>query len=436
MIQITDKHNCCGCEACVQICPKRCISFTSDNEGFSYPMADEAVCIDCGLCEKVCPVLQPYEERTPLNTLAAINKNEEVRMASSSGGLFTLLAEQVIDEGGVVFGARFDDKWQVVFDSAETKEEIKAFRGSKYLQAKVGTSYARCKQYLEEGRKVLFSGTQCQIAGLIHFLRKPYNNLLTVDFICHGVPSPLVWKRYLDDVLNVGNRTINDIQFRKKELGWKHFSFALEYNDNNKSLLIFSPFSKDIFMRAFLSNLILRPSCYACPAKCGKSHSDITIADFWGIDSVNPGMDDDKGTSLVLVNSEKGTEALPLGMMKFTEEKLVDAITWNPSWQKAVKPHIRRAEFFDRLSINKSISSQITYALRPTLRQRLSIFVHPRALATYLINCLKRGGKKYLILNRPGNHYDDVNHKRQITSISFRSKQSGWKNYHLLIELS
>ena len=152
MIRITDKAQCCGCEACVQVCPKHCISFKQDQEGFFYPEVDADTCIQCGLCEKVCPVLHPYEEHKPQEVLAAINQNEEVRMESSSGGVFTLLAEHVIDQGGVVFGVRFDEEWLAVFDYTDSKDKLAAFRGSKYLQARVGKSYAQCKQFLDQGR--------------------------------------------------------------------------------------------------------------------------------------------------------------------------------------------------------------------------------------------------------------------------------------------
>lgn len=433
MIKIEVKHSCCGCEACVQICPQHCISFTPDSEGFSYPNVDETLCIKCGLCEKVCPVLQPYEERTPLKTLAAINKNDDVRMSSSSGGIFTLLAEQVIDEGGVVWGARFDDLWQVIFDYAETKEGLKEFRGSKYLQAKVGDSYARCKQFLDEGRKVLFSGTQCQIAGLLHYLRKPYENLLTVDFICHGVPSPFVWQRYLAEVVSIGNRAVRDIQFRNKMRGWKEFSFAVEFNEDSQTLFMSTPYSKDIYMKAFLSNLILRPSCYSCPAKGGKSHSDITIADFWGIQKVHPDMDDDRGTSLVLVNTDKGSAALPTEAMTLSEEDFYTAIAGNFAWSKPAAPHQRREVFFRNLTANKSIVKQINDALRPTLRQRLSIVKHPRALAMKLIGFLIGGGQK-IELESISSLHGFVDNRTQISQISFRSKQFGWKNYRMFIE--
>lgn len=245
MINIIDKKNCCGCNACVQHCPKSCITMQEDEEGFLYPIVDQEVCIDCGLCEKVCPVLNQGEERKPLQVYAANNTNEEIRMQSSSGGVFTLLAETIIQEGGVVFGARFNDDWEVIHDYTETQEGLATFRGSKYVQSRIGDSYCQAEQFLKKGRKVLFSGTPCQIAGLNLFLRKEYNNLLTVDFICHGVPSPGVWKSYLEELIALqGNRKnsvlshskpiilnsirdISRIEFRNKRLGWKKYSFAL-----------------------------------------------------------------------------------------------------------------------------------------------------------------------------------------------------------------
>ena len=245
MINIIDKKNCCGCNACVQHCPKSCITMQEDGEGFLYPIVDQEVCIDCGLCQKVCPVLNQGEERKPLQVYAANNPNEEVRMQSSSGGVFTLLAETIIQEGGVVFGVRFNDDWEVIHDYTETKEGLAAFRGSKYVQSRIGESYCQVERFLKKGRKVLFTGTPCQIAGLNLFLRKEYDNLLTVDFICHGVPSPGVWKSYLEELIALkGNqknsvlshskpiilysiRDISRIEFRNKRLGWKKYSFAL-----------------------------------------------------------------------------------------------------------------------------------------------------------------------------------------------------------------
>lgn len=218
---IKNKGNqvCCGCTACKTVCPKQCITMVEDNEGFLYPKVDTNLCIDCQACVKACPFHNPAEENKPKSVYAALNKNEEIRKDSSSGGVFTILAEKVINEGGVVFGAKFTDDWQVEIVPTETIEGLAAFRGSKYLQAKMGNSLSLAKKYLREGRKVLFSCTPCQIAGLKHYLRKDYENLLAVDFVCHGVPSPKVWRMYLDEVTQAGKRAISDIKFRDKPQG-------------------------------------------------------------------------------------------------------------------------------------------------------------------------------------------------------------------------
>lgn len=371
MINITDKYNCCGCSACSSICPKHCISMQSDNEGFLYPVVNEEDCIDCGLCEKVCHELHPFEERKPQKVYAAINKDEEIRLKSSSGGIFYLLAEKTITEGGVVFGARFDEQWQVVIDYAETMEGVKAFMGSKYVQARMATAYADTKRFLSEGRKVLFSGTPCQIAGLHHFLRKPYDNLLTVDIICHGSPSPKVWSLYLDEVVTAGRKAINDVQFRNKSNGWKAFNFTMEYNKNEQTVSLCSHHQQNHFMRAFLRDMILRPSCYQCQAKNGRSHSDITIADFWGINTEIPDMDDDKGTGLVLVNTNKGQASLDWRNITFKETTAETAIRHNPAYLRSVAAHPKREVFFNRLAEADSVNSLIVDCLRPTLKQRL-----------------------------------------------------------------
>jgi coenzyme F420-reducing hydrogenase beta subunit len=371
MIKITDKSKCCGCEACVQVCPKHSISFSQDNEGFFYPVVDIGTCIQCGLCEKVCPVLLPYDEHKPQEVLAAINKDEKVRMVSSSGGVFILLAKYVISQGGVVFGVRFDNQWQAIFDYAESIEALNAFKGSKYVQARVNNCFVLCKQFLDKGRQVLFSGTQCQIAGLLHFLRKPYQNLLTVDVVCHGVPSPRVWQCYLQETVPGGRQAIKDIQFRDKRLGWKRFSLTVLLNEQQHNNLLSSPFNENPFMRAFVKNLILRPSCYSCPAKLGKSSSDITLADFWGVEKVEPAMFDNRGTSLVLVNTEKGGQALNRNYLKFTPTKFEYAVKFNP---QAIYPaicHPNRNLFFESFNEHSNILSLIDRCLRPPLLQRL-----------------------------------------------------------------
>lgn len=189
MIHIEDKSRCCGCAACMQRCPKLCITMSEDEEGFLYPKVDVSLCIDCGLCEKTCPVINQDEPHEPFAVYAAKNKDEKTRRESSSGGIFTMLAEQTIKSGGVVFGAKFNEQWEVEHGGVETIDDLAALRGSKYLQSRIGETYQEAERFLKEGREVLFSGTPCQIAGLKKYLRKDYPALLTVDVICHGAPS-------------------------------------------------------------------------------------------------------------------------------------------------------------------------------------------------------------------------------------------------------
>lgn len=401
MITITDKHNCSGCGACASICPKHCITMLSDNEGFLYPTVEESDCIDCGLCEKVCHELHPFVERQPQKFYAAINKDEGIRLKSSSGGIFYLLAEIIISEGGVVFGARFDEQWQVKIDYAETMDGVKAFMGSKYVQARMATAYTDAKRFLTEGRKVLFSGTPCQIAGLHHFLRKPYDNLLTVDIICHGTPSPKVWDRYLDEVVTAGRKAIKDVQFRNKRNGWKSFNFTMEYNKDEQTVSLCSHHQQNHFMRAFLRDMILRPSCYNCQAKSGRSHSDITIADFWGINTEIPEMDDDKGTGLILVNTDKGQVSLDWSKTNHIETTAEIALGHNPAYYRSVAAHSKRADFFARLDETGSVIDLISSSLRLTLKKSLLMQIYRcKQLIKGTIKFVMRGGVIQRALNK------------------------------------
>ena len=341
-----------------------------DAEGFLYPQVETSGCIDCGLCEKVCPFINSYEPRTPIHTFAAINNNEQIRMESSSGGIFSLLAEQIINDGGVVFGARFDENWQVTIDYTETIDGLAAFRGSKYVQARVGDTYAKCAKFLKAGRKVLYSGTPCQIAGLKHYLRKEYDNLITVDFVCHGVPSPKVWEKYLHEL--VGTVNVQGVSMRDKQHeGWKRFNFVFDYKKEGKMISLSSWHQENDYMNAFLRDMILRPSCYACKAKECRSHSDVTIADFWGIQNVRPQMDDDKGTGLVLIHTAKGKENVPFDKMKYEEVTFEEGYRNNPAIYRSAKPWPRRAEFFQQLDNEDAVVDLIRKSLRPTVQMRL-----------------------------------------------------------------
>lgn len=429
---------CTACSSCLQRCPKHCITMQADNEGFLYPIVDEETCIDCGLCVKVCHEQHPYEATKPQQVYAAINKDEPTRLASSSGGIFYLLAEKTISEGGVVFGAKYDDNWQVYITYAETLEDVKPFMGSKYVQARTEDSYKDAERFLKEGRRVLYSGTPCQIAGLRHYLRKEYDNLTTVDFVCHGVPSPKVWGIYLKEVVDAVKH-INDIQFRNKRNGWKRFNFRLSYNEHDKSVSLTSFHGENHFMRAFLSDMILRPSCYNCQAKSGRSHSDITIADYWGVADEHPSMDDDKGTGLVMVNTEKGKSALDWTKVSYKESTYEQALRHNPAIVHSAKPHPKRAEFFAKLDSVDCITDFITLILRPSLKQRIR---------RQLRRC-KRLIKKLLGRSIGGGKTERVTHTQptllpstidltnsHIVSLTFRDKRKGWKEYEMRINLT
>ena len=293
MITIDNKSKCVGCAGCYSICPKKCINMSDDNEGFKYPIVDEIKCINCNMCTKVCPTINPKTKPSLQKSYAAYNKDEDTRINSSSGGLFAIFSKEVLSQGGVVFGAMFDESFNVIHGYIENENQLFKFQGSKYVQSSIGDTYKKCKEFLEQNRLVYFTGTPCQINGLKNYLRKEYNNLLTQDFVCHGVPSPKVWNDY-----KARFKKMENVSFRDKTNGW--LDFYMKVNDYKAS------HSKDPFMTAFLTNNILRPSCYECKFKTKDRISDITLADLWGASSIVPEMDDDKGISLLVINSNKG----------------------------------------------------------------------------------------------------------------------------------
>ena len=404
MIQITDKKKCCGCNACAESCPKGCIEMRPDEMGAMYPHVDTKTCIECCLCVRVCPFENPSEPSLPIECYAAINKNEEERLASSSGGVFIELARRTIDRGGVVFGAVFAKDWSVVHTYAETMDDVLPMMGSKYVQSDTNGIFSHAKRFLEEGREVLFTGTPCQIAGLKHYLRKDYSNLLAVEVICHGVPMPGVWKNYLEETLarpkgvRDGKNTVSvhlneppvitGISFRDKRLGWKKFGFVLrlasgiggEKNSVLSSKCIVNEFfGQNPYMRAFLKNLTLRPSCFACRAKSGSSGCDISIGDFWGYSNYQT--DDDRGTSAVLLHSAKGDAFLRGLNAKYIPETYAHILAGNPAIEYS--PKVPKAyNLFWEIYPNGGLAN-VDYVISrcpPTFMERLIYFVKHRVL--------------------------------------------------------
>lgn len=307
-IQPASTDQCTGCAACASICPTNSITMREDKEGFLQPHIDINTCIKCHKCEKTCPIIKPIDIPTDFETqaYAAINKDEAVRMRSSSGGMFYALAKWTIEQGGVVFGARFEENWDVVHDYTETIEGIEPFMRSKYVQSHIGDTFKQAKQFLKEGRQVLFVGTPCQIGGLHAYLGKDYENLVSVDFICHGIPSPWVWKRYLQE--NFAQSELTYYNFRDKSEGWMSKQCMIDIktkSEHRKTKLLDNP-----YFRGFRKDIYLRRSCYKCDFRTYNRLSDFTIADFWGVMRVCLEMFDNRGTSIVIIHSAKAKNIL------------------------------------------------------------------------------------------------------------------------------
>lgn len=373
MIKLSSKEDCCGCYACVTACPASCISMQPDEEGFFYPVTDKEACVACGLCQKVCPVIQTSDSRKTLSVYAAKNTSDETRKKSSSGGVFSLLAERVIEDGGVVFGACFNDKNEVIHTYATVQEELAIFRGSKYVQSKIGNTYRLAEEFLQSGRQVLFSGTPCQILGLHRYLKKKYSNLLTVDFICHGVPSPGVWQTYLQELRRKFSvEAVQNVSFRDKKLGWKNFSFSFDFSKKDKVVHYVAPKYLNHYMRGFLSDLYLRPICYQCPLRSLKSGSDITLGDFWGTGRVFPAFDDDKGISAVLINTSLGMSCFDTLSCEKKISSYEEVIKGNHSLETShVKP-AERAQFYSRFK-KESFFSLIEELTHMSWKDRLKL---------------------------------------------------------------
>ena len=359
MIRIGDKHDCSGCGACVNACPKECISLRGDGEGFLYPEADPARCVECGLCESVCPFLAATEAREPSAVYAAVNPDGQERLQSSSGGVFPLLMRAVLEQGGIVFGAAFDEDWSVHHTAVTRLEEMPALQGSKYVQSRTGTCYRAVKECLRQGKRVLFSGTACQVAGLLRYLGKEEENLLTVDVVCHGVPSPRIWQEYLASLHQPA--PIRSISFRDKQSGWLDYAFSIRYADGS---VFREPHGENLYMKGYLKDLFLRPSCHRCKVKGGRCGSDITLGDFWGIGRVSPELDDDRGVSMVLAHTPKGLEAVRAAVPRLVPVTFGQAQHGNAYWAACPPERAWRQVFWRRFLRGEGLAVSVEKALR------------------------------------------------------------------------
>lgn len=369
---LAEKNICTGCGACAASCPLNCIEMLSEREGFLYPVIDASRCVKCNKCKTVCTVLNNAEKCLEPQAYGAKIKDDAIREKSSSGGVFYELASYVLKNGGAVCGATYTEAFAVEHRIIEKQEDIFLLQGAKYAQSRAEHLFKQLKHILDSDRWLLFVGTPCQVAGLRAYLGKDYPKLILVDMICHGVPSPRVWQRYL------GHRAKKDtkggkivrINQRDKVSGWSRYRYSLriDYGDGKTYCV---PQSEDPFMRGFVNNLFLRPSCAECQFKGTNRDSDITLGDYWGVWDQHPGFDDDKGISLVLINTEKGAQ-----LWNAIQEELIvvpvcsqDALEKNPSALCSSEPHPKRNEFFERFE-NEDIEKLISELFfgKPTKR--------------------------------------------------------------------
>lgn len=344
---------CTGCQACVNICLKKCIIMRNTHEGFLFPKISQTLCISCKRCERVCPIIDRPELSVRTISYAMKNKNLNEKKQSTSGGVFTLLAEHVLEKEGIVFGAAYDSDFSVRHIGVSDKEHLSLLQGAKYTQSKIGVCFVEIKRELEAGQSVLFSGTPCQCAGLKSFLGKEYDNLITVDIICHGIPSPKVWQAYIDyrsQKENNGNRPIK-INMRSKVSGWSRYGYSTEFDYGNGKISRIHN-SQDLFMKVFIGNICLRNSCSGCKVKGVERCTDFTLGDYWGIWNQHPEFDDNMGTSIVLVHSQKGREILNQLSDKFEclEVDIEDAYRENKSLIDSSPAHPNRDEFLSQVT--------------------------------------------------------------------------------------
>lgn len=373
--------HCTGCSACVNRCPRQAISFVSNKEGFWYPSVSQNKCVHCNLCVSTCPILKPKQNvnfSEPL-VYAAWNKDENVRIQSTSGGIFSALAKVFIRDGGCVIGARYCDDFTIAHCIIEREEDIPLLRQSKYAQSDLHDIFREIQRKLQAGEKVLFCGTPCQSAGLQSFLNKGYSNLYTCDFICRGVISPKVYRKFLSDMSRKNGSVLKTVQFKNKDYGWNHFSTKLGFQNET---IYQEDRDHDFYMRGYLKhNLYLRPSCHNCKFKTFSRVSDLSLGDFWGIGNYQKELDSDKGTSVILINSQKGKELFSWmeDMLVCSKRTLAEVLAGNSCVLHSAPVGEFRTYFFDhmdKMSFDRLIEKIEYKSQHLTLKEKLAKVIH------------------------------------------------------------
>lgn len=384
-MKIEDLDNCAGCTACFSKCPKSAIQMIKREDGFLYPNIDYSRCIRCNLCEKTCPILNKKEEKKNFlvrKVYAMKTEKSEIRKCSSSGGIFSALAEYILEAGGVVFGAAYEDNFSVSHICIHDKKELPKLIGSKYVQSELHEVFKQTKIALDNEQLVLFSGVPCQIIGLKAFLGENYDNLVCVDVVCHGVPSFNLLDSYIKYKENSRKQNVIAFNFRDKSKGWRNYSISITYENGD---IEYIPHTDDLFMKLFLSDVALRKSCYYKNCKGNNRESDITIGDFWGIKNIAPNLDDDMGTSLVIVNSQKGLDLInSLKSCSKQEVSYNESISYNPSITISAKLRKHKEEFYRDL-INLDYSVMVDRYTRSSFIEKLRIKIKRIARKFYYL---------------------------------------------------
>lgn len=356
-IDSSNLNQCSGCTACSNICGSNSIIMKTDKEGFKYPKVDLNTCTDCHLCEIICPVIstQSVAKAEEYQLYACYNHDSQVQSQSSSGGAFSVIADYVLNRGGVVYGAAYSAKDEVTHFKVERNYQLNKLRGSKYIQSELGNTFTEIKRNLREGQLVLFSGTPCQVAGLLTFLRRKYDNLITVDFICFGVGSPKLFSMYISSLEQKYNQDVVNFNFRSKANGWKDYGqTGSEVTLANGETKQIAPIYNNSFMLGYSNASILRPICYQCPFKLNNNNiSDFKLADFWGVKKVAPASYSEQGTSMLFVNTPIGAEIISdcRQQLALTPVAIEDVLIYQPMLNKSKSMPKERQQLMENLDL-------------------------------------------------------------------------------------